>query len=92
MIFVLNSILVTLNEKWYTIEIESLLDWCRTHEFEKHSVDTTETFYRVDPKDCVYWDHYRRKGRGFIQIMRSIYAKSAADINPDKKETFLSQS
>jgi hypothetical protein len=76
----------------HEVEIESLLDWCRTHEFEKHSGDTTETYYRVDPKDCVYWDHYRGKGRGFIQIMRSIYAKSAADINPDKKETFLSQS
>jgi hypothetical protein len=45
-------------------ETSGLLHWCTTEEFGSRSGDVTETYYRCDPKDECYWQHYRGGGRG----------------------------
>lgn len=49
-------------------EVDALLDWCTTHEFDAHSGDTVERYYRTCSKDIVYWDHYRGSGAGATWI------------------------
>ena len=53
-------------------EITALLDWCKTVEFGARSGDHIETYYRIDSKDCVYYEHYRGSGSnggGFVTIV-----------------------
>jgi hypothetical protein len=52
----------------HAAEVTSLLTWCTEHEFESHSGDTVEKYYRLYSKDTVYWEHYRGLGRGAIWI------------------------
>jgi hypothetical protein len=60
-------------------ETSGLLHWCTTDEFGSRSGDVTETYYRCDPKDECYWQHYRGGGRGMHAVMRHMATPDALD-------------
>jgi hypothetical protein len=60
-------------------ETSGLLHWCTTEEFGSRSGDVTETYYRCDPKDECYWQHYRGGGRGMHTVMRHMATPDALE-------------
>ena len=55
----------------------ALLHWTTTEEFGSRSGDVTETYYRCDPKDECYWQHYRGGGRGMHAVLHHMATSEA---------------